>query len=55
MVTIGVPSSFIQGSILIFINDLFEGLSSNAKLFWDDTSLFSPIHNSQTFSMEKEH
>ena len=33
---------------LIYINDLSEGLSTNAKLFADDTSLFSVIHDSQT-------
>ena len=33
---------------LIYINDLTEGLSSNAKLFADDTSLFSVIHDIQT-------
>ena len=33
---------------LICINDLSEGLSTNAKLFADDTSLFSVIHDSQT-------
>ena len=32
----------------IYINDLTEGLSSNAKLFADDTSLFSVIHDIQT-------
>ena len=30
---------------LIYINDLTDGLSSNAKLFADDTSLFSVIHD----------
>ena len=30
---------------LIYINDLSGGLTSNAKLFADDTSLFSVIHN----------
>ena len=30
---------------LIYINDLADGLSSNAKLFADDTSLFSVIHD----------
>ena len=33
---------------LIFINDLPKGLSSNAKLFADDTSLFSVIYDSRT-------
>ena len=32
----------------MYINDLSEVLSTNAKLFADDTSLFSVIHNSQT-------
>ena len=34
--------------LLIYINDLTEGLSSNAKLFADDTSLFSVVHDIQT-------
>ena len=29
---------------LIYINDLSDKLSSNVKLFADDTSLFSVIH-----------
>ena len=33
---------------LIYINGLTEDLSSNAKLFADDTSLFSVIHDIQT-------
>ena len=33
---------------MIYINDLKEALPSNAKLFADDTSLFSVIHDIQT-------
>ena len=33
---------------MIYINDLTEGLSTNAKLFADDTSLFSVTHDIQT-------
>ena len=34
--------------LLIYINDLAEGLSSNAKLFVDDTSSFSVAHDIKT-------
>ena len=46
-----IEAELPQGSILgllfflIYINDLSDGLSSNPKLFPDDTSLFSVIHN----------
>ena len=49
---------FPQGSIpdpllfLIYINNLSKGLSSNARLFADDTSLFSVIHDSNTSALE---
>ena len=33
---------------LIYINDLTEGLPLNSKLFAEDTSLFSVIHDIQT-------
>ena len=33
---------------MIYINDLANDLSSNAKLFADDTSLFSVVHNANT-------
>ena len=35
---------------LIDINDLSEGLSTNAKLFGNNTSLFSVIHDRKIFA-----
>ena len=31
-----------------YLNDLTEDLTSNVKLFADDTSLFSAVHDAQT-------
>ena len=44
-----ITSSFLVPLLyLIYKNDLSEGLSTNAKLFANDTSVFSVIHESQT-------
>ena len=43
----GVPQGSVLGPLLslVYINNLSNGLKSNPKLFADDTSLFSVIHD----------
>ena len=51
----GVRQSFIIGSLLflIYVNDLADDLYSNTKIFTDDTSLFSVIHDSEITTSER--
>ena len=53
-VTTEVTQASIIGPLLflIYINDLATSLSSNAKLFADDTSLFSVTHDINTSANE---
>ena len=50
----GVPQGSILGPlfILTYINDFADGLSSNTKLFTDDTFLFSVTHDSVITTLE---
>ena len=50
----GVPQGSIPGPLLflMYIKDLVDGLSSNTKLFADDNSLFSVIHDSAITTLE---
>ena len=50
----GVPHGSILVSLLaflVYIKDVSEGLTTNDKLFADDTSLFSVVHDSKSSSV----
>ena len=51
MINAPVPQGFGPLLFLIHINDLADNLS-NARLFADDTSLFSVVHNVNTSANE---
>ena len=53
-VNAGVPQGSILGPLLflVYINDLSTGLSSNPRLFADDTSLFSVVYDRKTSTNE---
>ena len=53
-VNAGVSQGSILGPLLllIYINGFLDGLSSNAKLFADDISLFSIVHDINTSAIE---
>ena len=54
VITSGVPQGSNLGPLLflIFINSLSDSLLPNSKLFADDMSLFSVVHNATISSSE---
>ena len=53
----GVPQGSILGPLffLVFINDLTANLKGNAKLFADDTSLFTVVEDSNAAANDMNH
>ncbi|MCH2390413.1 MAG: reverse transcriptase family protein, partial [Nitrospinales bacterium] len=51
----GVPQGSVLGPLLflVYINDLIDGISSNIKLFADDSSLFTRVMNNVSATHER--
>ena len=49
-ISAGVPQGSVLGTLffLVYVHDLVDNISSVAKLFADDTSLFTVVYNEET-------
>ena len=52
-IKVGVPEGSILGQLLFFvyIKNISDDLATNVKLFGDGTSLFSAVHNMDTYTI----